>query len=86
MVRKETIDKDKFSLSKIGKEVTEEDLKIAFELLKRAQLILNLKCKHPEGPEIKFIRKNLADIKVDDSDTELRFDCDEAWEENNWCR
>ncbi len=52
MVPKETIEKDKFKLSKIGKEVSEVDLKIAFELLKRAKVILKIKCKHPDGPEI----------------------------------
>jgi hypothetical protein len=70
MVLKSTIDESKFRLSKIGKEITKEHLEIAFELLKRAQVILELKCKHPDDPEIKFIRKNIAEMKVLDSNTD----------------
>ena len=83
-VELEQIKAQKFKLSKIGKQVTDVDLQIAFVLLKRAQRIFGRKCKHPRAPEIDFIFDQIGEKRFEDSSGK-RIDIKKEWKANNWC-
>jgi hypothetical protein len=66
MIPLERIRASKFKISKIGSEISDEILQIAFVLLKRSQRILNIKCRHPIAPGIQFLRQKIGNLHYRD--------------------
>jgi len=83
-VTSELLNKDRFKISKISREVSDEDLQIAFVLLKRAQKIFNKKCSHPYPPEVDFVFKQLGKRRFKSNSGES-LDIEKLWKEKYWC-
>jgi hypothetical protein len=61
-----------FNIPTKNSEVTEENLTIAFTLLKRAQQIMGIFCRHKVPEEVKFILDQAQSLADREADTELR--------------
>ena len=61
-----------FNIPTKGSEVTEENLTIAFTLLKRAQQIMEIFCRHKVPEEVKFILDQAQSLADREADTEIR--------------
>lgn len=64
--------------------MTDEDLQIAFVLLKRAQKIFGIKCKHPHTPEMDFVLEHIGNKKYMNQKKE-KIHLLKTWKKNNWC-
>jgi len=49
------LEKVQFNMPSVGSQITDENLMIAFILLKRAQHIMGVSCRHTVPDEVKFI-------------------------------